>query len=201
MTDSDDDDNDATIVGTAGATMKKPLASRHVDSATELMIKPFAAAAPWARGARPAPARPAVPSAVEDTDSVTDLTLVELIDAEVESPSSVSLSLHPDLYDSSSSDDSEATVQLAVPDDIPRDILERGTPIGRLPSSPMTATPAVSPATPTSVPDGPAAAPGDTVRRAEAPTPTYVARYLLVCFVASLLGACVLALLKSQRYW
>lgn len=145
--------------------------------------------------------RPAVPSAIEDTDSVTDLTLVELIDAEVESPSSVSLSLHPGVYYPSPSDDGEATVRLSVPDDIPRDILERGTPIRQLPSPPVTATPAPSPATPRSVPDGPAPAPEGTVERAEAPAPAYVGRYLLLCFVASLLGACVLALLKSQRYW
>lgn len=89
---------------------------------------------PRASSPRPAagrrPGGPSVPSMVEDPTSASDMTLIELIDAELDATTArfaVPDDVDPSILDDPSSGGSEATVQMSIPDDIPRDLLDNPT--------------------------------------------------------------------------
>lgn len=89
---------------------------------------------PRASSPRPAAGRragaPSVPSMVDDPTSASDMTLIELIDAEVDATTAqfaVPDDVDPSILDDPSTGGSEATVQMSIPDDIPRDLLDNPT--------------------------------------------------------------------------
>jgi hypothetical protein len=249
---SGEDDEPATMVGRAeSARAARPQASAvPVETPTRAFQPPrlettrampsgYGASRfvppPRASSPRPAagrrPGAPSVPSMVEDPTSASDMTLIELIDAELDATTArfaVPDDVDPSILDDPSSGGSEATVQMSIPDDIPRDLLDNPTDPGislTPPSSPAVppslaravpmAAPSLSsmptPALPASEPPPPAPSAKalaeqqspdeDRARAARAPAPSWVATYIALCVVLSLLGAGALAYLKVERHW
>jgi hypothetical protein len=112
---------------------------------------------PRASSPRPAAGRragaPSVPSMVEDPTSASDMTLIELIDAEVDATTArfaVPDDVDPSILDEPSTGGSEATVQMSIPDDIPRNLLDTPTD-PEIPVAPPS-SPAVPPSLARAVP-------------------------------------------------
>lgn len=102
---------------------------------------------------RPAAGRPAVPSVVDDPTSESEMTLIERIDAEVESITSelsIPEGLDASLLDEPSGGGAEATIRMPVPDDLPSDLLDAESEPGT----------AVVPRRPRSAPSLPGLRPG-----------------------------------------
>ncbi len=75
---------------------------------------------------RPAAGRPAVPSLVDDPSSASEMTLIEAIDAELESITaelSIPEGSDPHMLEDAVSS-SEMTIRMAVPDDLPSNLLD-----------------------------------------------------------------------------
>lgn len=100
---------------------------------------------PRASAPRPAAGRPAVPSAIiDDPTSTSDLTLIERIDAELESVTSqlsIPEGIDPSILDEPTGSSSEATIRMAVPDDLPHDLLDATSEPGTMIVPPRGAPP------------------------------------------------------------
>jgi hypothetical protein len=140
--DDTDDDDAATVIGRADAArellarpgVESPTARfdpRALSNPTNAMpagygMSRFQVPPPRASSPRPAAGRPAVPSVITEEPSASEMTLIEAIDAELESITA-ELSI-PEITGSELLDDavsaSEMTVRLAVPDDLPSNLLD-----------------------------------------------------------------------------
>ncbi len=155
-----DDDEPATVIGRSdGRPLRAAEGAQPIESPTRQVSSPLAgptrampagygmaafAPPPRPSAPRPAAGRPAVPRIVDDPTSESDMTLIERIDAELESktaeleiPEGVDASLLEESTDGGAS--SEATVRLAVPDDLPADLLDAESEPGTSPRRPTAA--------------------------------------------------------------
>lgn len=100
---------------------------------------------PRASAPRPAAGRPAVPSAIiDDPTSASDMTLIERIDAELESVTSqlsIPEGIDPSILDEPTGSGAEATIRMAVPDDLPSDLLDATSEPGTIIVPPRGAPP------------------------------------------------------------
>jgi len=268
--DERDDEDAATVIGRTDAVQRamarpgvesptRPFDVESISGPTRAMpsgyglsrggLGRFPAARPSAP--RPAAGRPAVPSFIDDPTSESEMTLIEAIDAELDSITaelSIPEGTDPDMLNepSAGGGSSEMTIRMAVPDDLPSSLLdatsEPGTqiqpprappppsiaemarPAGRVPVAPLSLSsmptpprqtrtepmprtadappPAAAGAdAPPDVSPASVAAPASVLERPRGPAPRWVGRYIVACFVVSLLGALVLGYLKMQRYW